>query len=181
MSVLKPAEIVVTGFVPSLNGITALTRGLIQQAIVKSIRYLHFHGRLAYRIGGHQAHGGASWKPLAPATIAKKLRAGMLRPSAPLVETGRMSNNVRVRVRIHATETGWHYLIEEHVSAWSKGKPYPEYHAKYTWNTRAGKFNPVRLPVDITEQDIAHVRSVIQFYMRQGGPPPPGIGRRGRR
>lgn len=110
----------------------------------------------AFKSGGHQLHGGGKWKSLAATTIAIKTREGSSTPFAPLVRTGAMSGLSRVKVDLSLVGNS----IKFRVWAWNEA-PYSGYHMKPTWNHWAGKFNPVRRPVEVTGDDLEWVQSLI--------------------
>lgn len=110
----------------------------------------------AFKVGGHQLHGGRKWKSLAASTIGIKIREGSPTPMAPLVRTGAMSGLSRVKVDLDLVGNS----IRFRVWAWNEA-PYSGYHMKPSWNKWAGKYNPMRRPVEITRADLDWARNLI--------------------
>lgn len=154
------AEVIATGFVPSFAGMVANTRGAIFRATQQIGRRVLFDQRNAFAVGGHQLHGGKPWAQLKASTIRKKIKLGVARPAAPLVRFGRAQAAVKVQVKIRAAPDGWRWTIVA-----GNHMRYMEHHATGYKHKHDG-FVPVRLPANITQQDMNDIRFVIQNYMR---------------
>lgn len=115
----------------------------------------------AFDHGGHHQHGGKPWLPLSPNTVALKRRLGYPRPSAPLVRTGAMSKQQRVKVTLRTLPGGG---IRFKVSAWNAMR-YAKYHASGFRNVWTGTFVPRRAPAELTPADVQWVVSTIQSAM----------------
>jgi phage gpG-like protein len=114
--------------------------------------------REAYRVGGHQNHGGEAWAPLAPSTVAYKKKRRF--PPNILVRTGLMGLTTR---SFAATQrqgpTSFTYRIGVKTSA-----PYANIHQDpngWTHHMTGAKI-PSRPPLDITSEDVGWVAQQIR-------------------
>lgn len=115
----------------------------------------------AFDVGGHHRHGGKPWLPLSPNTVALKRRLGYPRPAAPLVRTGAMSKQQRVKVTIRTMPGG---AVRWKVSAWNAMK-YAKYHASGFRNVWTGTWVPRRAPAELTGADAQWVIQQIRSAM----------------
>lgn len=150
----------VEGFVPNLAAARQITVHALR-SLENRIKYDIAQDQFqAFQVGGHHRHGGTPWAPLSPSTIAIKAKEGAPRPAAPLVRSSAMSASTRVNIRLTALPTGVKFSIFV-----KNTTPYSGYHMKPTFNHWSGTFNPTRMPVQLTQQDLNQVRAIIEGYM----------------
>lgn len=148
------------GVVPSLADARKITLSAIRMT-ERAINYGMAEAQFgAFAVGGHQQHGGGRWAALSPTTVAIKTKLGYPRPQAPLIRSGWMSGQQRVKVQLTPLPNGIQYRIW----AWNSA-PYSGYHMRPTYNHWTGRYNPVRKPVSITGEDLNRIVTTIESQL----------------
>lgn len=121
-----------------------------RQAAIEVVRRLKQKLTNAFSVGGHQLHGGKSWRMLRPKTIAKKGHATIL------VDKGGMRRKQSVR---HTRLIRGRTMFVE-VTA-TNNSPFSAFHQFGFRHVKSGGFVKKRPPVQITEQDMRDMRDSL--------------------
>ncbi len=97
----------------------------------------------AYKVGGHQKHGGKKWTALEPGTVTRKAKR---KREKILVDTSAMRSSLAVQVNQIGA---FRFLVEVGVSV-----PYAIFHAE-------GRGLPQRLPVFVSKADLKKYRAGV--------------------
>lgn len=149
------------GMVHSTAQAASVTRAALLKLQARIDREMRGRQDKAFAVGGHQQHGGQPWLPLSENTVALKRRLGYPRPSAPLVRTGNMSRQQRVKVTLRSLPGG---AVRFKVSAWNAMR-YAKYHASGFRNVWTGTMVPRRAPAELTQADVQWVVNEIRAAM----------------
>jgi hypothetical protein len=157
------AETSIEGFAPSVGSMVQYTRSQLAGLARALERRVKFDQSAAFQVGGHQLHGGNSWAPLSPTTVAIKTALGSPRPSAPLYRTGYMSGRTKVKVYLQLYPKG----IAFSVFVWNDAF-YAKFHQDGYQHVWSGRMVPARPVVELTPADLEYIGLNIQSYMLDG-------------